>query len=63
VRAAAGSYLDVSPYICTETTCAVVVGNLLVYRDDNHLTTTYTSWLRTALQPAIDAALAGQSID
>jgi hypothetical protein len=45
VERAGGSYLDVSPWICTQSTCAVVVGNLLVYRDDNHLSTSYPAWL------------------
>jgi peptidoglycan/LPS O-acetylase OafA/YrhL len=63
VLAAGGSYLEVAPWICGPSTCVVVVGNLLVYRDDNHLTTSYTQWLRPVLQPAIDAALAGQRVD
>lgn len=62
VLAAGGSYLDVAPWICSPSTCAVVVGNLLVYRDDNHLTTSYTQWLRPVVQPAVDAALAGQRV-
>jgi hypothetical protein len=45
VLAAGGAYLDVTPWLCTRATCAVMVGNLLAYRDDNHLTTTYTTWL------------------
>jgi hypothetical protein len=49
VERAGGSYLDVSPWICTESTCAVVVGNLLVYRDDNHLSTSYPAWLAPLL--------------
>jgi hypothetical protein len=35
VQRAGGTYLDVIPWICTRSTCAVVVGNLLVYRDDD----------------------------
>jgi peptidoglycan/LPS O-acetylase OafA/YrhL len=62
VLGAGGSYLDVAPWICTTSTCAAIVGNMLVYRDDNHLTTTYTRWLRPALQPAIDAARHGQQV-
>lgn len=62
VLAAGGSYLDPTPWICTPISCAVVVANMLIYRDDNHLTTTYTSWLRPALQPVITAAIAGHQI-
>ncbi len=52
--ASGGSYFDVSRYVCTRTTCAAIVGNLLVYRDDNHLTTTFTSWLTPELATALD---------
>jgi peptidoglycan/LPS O-acetylase OafA/YrhL len=41
VTAAGGHYLDLSPLFCTATRCPVVVGNDLVYRDDNHITTSY----------------------
>ncbi|HZD74906.1 MAG TPA: acyltransferase family protein [Actinomycetota bacterium] len=49
VLRAGGSYIDVSPWICTRSTCAVVVGNLLTYRDDNHLSTVYAAWLSPLL--------------
>ncbi len=49
VAAAGGSYLDADPWFCTSTTCAVMVDNLLVYRDDNHITATYASYLGPAL--------------
>jgi hypothetical protein len=35
----------VTGWLCTSASCAVEVGNLLAYRDDNDLTTTYTTWL------------------
>jgi hypothetical protein len=57
VLAAGGAYLDVTPWLCTPTTCAVQVGNLLAYRDDNHLTTTYTTWLAPLLGYQLDATL------
>ena len=56
VRAAGGVYVDVTPWICTRSRCAVVVGNLLVYRDDNHLTTSYAAWLAPVLAAELDAA-------
>jgi hypothetical protein len=49
VQRAGGGYLDVTPWLCTRSTCMVMVGNLLAYRDDNHLTTTYTTWLSPLL--------------
>ena len=54
---AGGSYVDVVPWVCTNASCAVTVGNLLVYRDDNHLTTKYVSWLTPVFETALDAAL------
>jgi peptidoglycan/LPS O-acetylase OafA/YrhL len=57
VLAAGGSYVDVTPWVCTSATCAVIVGNLLVYRDDNHLTTSYVSWLTPEMNVALDLAL------
>jgi hypothetical protein len=36
----------------------VVVGDLLVYRDDNHLTTTLVSWLTPIVAAEIDVATA-----
>ncbi len=53
VERAGGSYLEVPRWMCSSRTCAVVVGNLLAYRDDNHLTTTFTRWLA----PAVDLAI------
>jgi hypothetical protein len=57
VLRAGGSYLDVTPWLCTRSTCAVEVGNLLAYRDDNHLTTTYSSWLSPLLGFQLDQTL------
>jgi hypothetical protein len=46
VAAAAGAgYVNTQPWFCYDLTCAVIVDNLLVYRDDNHITATYASWL------------------
>jgi hypothetical protein len=53
VTAAGGSYIDTQSWFC-QATCAVVVGNLLVYRDDNHLTTTYAAWLSPVVGAALD---------
>lgn len=53
VLRAGGRYLDVPAWVCTPRTCPVVVRNLLVYRDDNHLTTTYAGWLTPLLGLAL----------
>jgi peptidoglycan/LPS O-acetylase OafA/YrhL len=38
-------------WFCTGTLCPVIVGNLLVYRDDNHMTVSYAKWVA----PLLDA--------
>lgn len=43
--AGSGTYLNLIPLLCTGKQCPVIVGNNLVYRDDNHLTTSYARWL------------------
>jgi hypothetical protein len=57
VSRAGGTYLDVAPWICTETRCAVVVGNLLVFRDDNHVTPEFARWLTPVFASALQNAI------
>ena len=47
-------YIDTRPWFCTATTCTTMVGNIMVWRDDNHITETYSSFLG----PAMSAELA-----
>jgi len=54
---AGGRYVDVPSWLCTPATCAVIVGNLLVYRDDNHLSVPFTTWLAPLVAAEIDDAL------
>ena len=39
------TYIDTIPWFCTAVTCAAMVDNLLVSRDDNHITATYSGFL------------------
>ncbi|MDP9431680.1 MAG: acyltransferase [Actinomycetota bacterium] len=57
VARAGGRYVDVTPWFCVGTSCPAVVGNLLVYRDDNHLTTSYAGWLAPLVAAEVEAAL------
>lgn len=59
VTSAGGLYLDVVPWFCTASTCDVVVDNLLVYRDNSHITATYATYLAPLVGDGIQAALAG----
>jgi hypothetical protein len=47
-------YVDTQPWFCTTVTCPVMVDNLVVFRDDNHITATYANFLT----PPVEAALA-----
>ncbi|MEY3690557.1 MAG: hypothetical protein RJB57_212, partial [Actinomycetota bacterium] len=40
-------------WFCTATQCPVIVGNILVYRDDNHMTVTWARFVA----PLLDAAV------
>jgi peptidoglycan/LPS O-acetylase OafA/YrhL len=48
---AGGRYEDITPLFCTAERCPMIVGNNLVYRDDNHVTVEYAR----ALSPVIGA--------
>ena len=45
-------------WFCADSLCPAVVGNLLVYRDDNHMTMSYSRFvaplLDTAITPFVD---------
>jgi len=47
--------------LCTASSCAVIVDNLDVYRDDNHLTQTFADFLAPVVGPWMQEALAGKS--
>ncbi|MFD2793232.1 acyltransferase family protein [Promicromonospora vindobonensis] len=46
-------HIDLSRYICGVQLCAGVVGNVLTYRDDNHMTATYAATLQRPLRRAL----------
>jgi hypothetical protein len=52
-------YVDTDPWFCMATACTVIVGNMLVYRDDNHITATYANWLTPVIGAHLDAATDG----
>ncbi|WP_233189110.1 acyltransferase family protein [Subtercola sp. Z020] len=41
--------VDMTPYLCSTTVCPVIDGNLLMYRDNHHLTATFSAALADAL--------------
>ena len=53
-----GQYAELSELFCTADRCPVIVGNTLVYRDDNHVTTEYARVLAPLLAELVGRALA-----
>ena len=49
-------FADLSDYFCDETRCSAVIGNIIVYRDDNHITTEYMKTLAPALRKPLQEA-------
>lgn len=47
----------VSPRFCAQGTCPAVIGNVLVYRDEQHLTATYVRTLADEIGRAVTSAL------
>jgi peptidoglycan/LPS O-acetylase OafA/YrhL len=56
-KAGGGEYADLTDLFCTADRCPVVVGNTLVYRDDNHITIDYAQQLEPVLADLVDRAL------
>jgi len=42
-------FIDMTDYFCDESRCLPVVGNIVVYRDDSHITATYARSLAPIL--------------
>jgi peptidoglycan/LPS O-acetylase OafA/YrhL len=57
-EAAGGMYAPLTDLFCTAARCPDIVGNQLVYRDDNHLTIQYARWLAPVLAAELDRLLA-----
>jgi hypothetical protein len=55
--AGGGTYLDVLPWFCAQLTCGTIVGNIEMWRDDNHITATYANFLGPAMGAELEDAL------
>ncbi|MEV7759264.1 acyltransferase family protein [Microbacterium sp. NPDC089180] len=49
--------LDLTPWICPDDLCVGVIGNVSVYRDDNHLTRLYARTLGPSLAEQLPSSL------
>ncbi len=50
-------FLDFSDSYCDADVCPAVIGNVLVYMDDNHVSATYLTTMRPIVERALDDAL------
>jgi hypothetical protein len=59
-REHAATFVDTTDWFCTDDTCPAVVGNLLMMRDETHITVPMAAFLRpllaAAIAPDLDAA-------
>jgi hypothetical protein len=58
VSAGGAEYVDTTDLFCTAERCPVIVGNTLVYLDDNHMSQTYSRALAPVAAALADRALA-----
>lgn len=49
-------FLDFTDYLCDDTICPAVIGNVIVYKDDNHITRTYMETLTPTFEREFKAA-------
>jgi hypothetical protein len=56
VRSAGATVVDPMPWFCSLSRCPVVVGNIMVYMDDSHISTTYARLLTPLLSEQLKSA-------
>jgi peptidoglycan/LPS O-acetylase OafA/YrhL len=56
-KAGGGEYADLTDLFCTTDRCPLIIGNTLVYRDDNHITIDYAQQLEPVLAELVGRAL------
>ncbi len=50
-------FIDTTGWFCFEAQCPLVIGNIIAYRDDNHLTPIYATALSGAFRAAFNAII------
>jgi SGNH domain (fused to AT3 domains) len=54
---AGGAFVDVKPWFCATASCPVIVDNLLVFRDNSHITAEYARYLAPLVSDEVNLAL------
>jgi len=52
-------FVPTSDWLCTDAACPVIVGNVLMYRDNSHITATAAELLSPYLEAAVKSILGG----
>ena len=52
-------FVDTSDWLCTATDCPLIIGNILMFRDINHLTTVASEWFAPMLEAVVMPYLHG----
>ena len=50
-------FIDLNRYFCTESVCLPAIGNVIIYRDGDHITATYARTLAPSLSQAMARAM------
>jgi len=50
-------FIDTTDWLCTQTACPVIIGDILLYRDVSHITTFAARWFRPLLEASLESAL------
>jgi peptidoglycan/LPS O-acetylase OafA/YrhL len=51
------TFIDTSDWFCTDTECPTIIGDIMIFRDVNHITTVAAVWFRPLLEAAITPIL------
>jgi hypothetical protein len=62
VEAAGATYTDLTRLVCPYSPCPVVVGDVLAYRNHDHITATFAAQLAPSMRAAIAAATGGDPV-
>ncbi len=52
-------FVDTSDWLCTDSRCPVIIGNILMFRDINHLTTVAADWFTPMIEAVVMPYLRG----
>jgi hypothetical protein len=52
-------WLDMNKYLCSEISCGIILGDVLMYRDNDHLSATFSRELAPALAPEVLSRVTG----